>query len=533
MFNVILVDDEPAILEGLRDTYDWKSYGFQVAGIARSGEKAFDLVRELHPDVVITDIRMRKMDGLELIRKCRDLKPDLEFVIISAHDDFEYAQQACSLGVFSYLLKPIEESEIMKVMKDLNQQCDTRYKSLLKSKEYRQLIDERKHEIEELLLKRYTARGIEEFELRRQLETINSDIDESLEFRVLCIDTNISSRILLDIDTDTHRFILSSAFTEQISKIFPTWSFELADGRVIIIIEESNKFSPDYNDFSSLIQKIANRIDTGKTKTLVTTFGSFQRGYSGILHSMDQALANFEHDVAIGRGNPQVADGHFPLPIKFSFYPQETAMQIVRSIRSNDNIAMKRYMHEFHSSPGFCNRPYRYFAYQRLCNDVSLYLLETAGVSEKQLGKIIKFSELIFRLNYAEIEKVFAEILSGIIDQRQDTQITQMNGRYDSRIRDVLLYINENIHYEQLSIQNAASQVFLNTAYLGRLFKQLIGMSFNQYLSRRRMEIASELLNTTDMTIQEISEHVGIPNSSYFSTVFKKYIGSSPSEYRG
>jgi two-component system response regulator YesN len=117
--SLLLVDDEPLILRGLEMTFDWDSYGYYISGIARDGLIALERIKEKVPDVVLTDICMKKMDGISLIKQCSIEYPSIKFVIISAHQEFSYAKSACELGVYSYLLKPITESNLSSTMKNL------------------------------------------------------------------------------------------------------------------------------------------------------------------------------------------------------------------------------------------------------------------------------------------------------------------------------------------------------------------------------------------------------------------------------
>ena len=116
LLKLVIVDDEPILLEGLIRTYDWAGMGFQVAGSAQSGEKAIEVIKEVKPHVVLTDIRMKQISGLMVMEEIQ--KTDLEclFVVLSAYRDFDYAQQACDLGAFAYLLKPIEDDKLRQTM---------------------------------------------------------------------------------------------------------------------------------------------------------------------------------------------------------------------------------------------------------------------------------------------------------------------------------------------------------------------------------------------------------------------------------
>ena len=123
LLTLYLIDDEAIILKGLLETYDWENMGFQVVGWARDGEEALPDIVEKKPDVVLTDVRMKKMSGLTLIEKVKEQGISANFVVISAYRDFEYAKKACENGAMAYLVKPIEDEELEKTMGEIYQKC--------------------------------------------------------------------------------------------------------------------------------------------------------------------------------------------------------------------------------------------------------------------------------------------------------------------------------------------------------------------------------------------------------------------------
>lgn len=135
--KVYIVDDEPIILEGLVKTYDWEKMGFTVVGASVNPQKALAEIRVLMPDLLITDIRMKKMSGLELIGQVREIEKDILCMVISAYRDFDYAQQACELGAFTYLLKPLEEEKLYKALSAVREVCfqQKREREILKNYE--------------------------------------------------------------------------------------------------------------------------------------------------------------------------------------------------------------------------------------------------------------------------------------------------------------------------------------------------------------------------------------------------------------
>ena len=123
LLKLFLVDDEAIILKGLSMTYDWAKMGFEIAGTARDGDEAVEKIKSVKPDVVLTDIRMKRMSGLELMEKVGDILPEVNFVVISAYKDFEYAKIACNRGALAYLVKPIDDDELYRTMSEVYSKC--------------------------------------------------------------------------------------------------------------------------------------------------------------------------------------------------------------------------------------------------------------------------------------------------------------------------------------------------------------------------------------------------------------------------
>ena len=116
LLKLVIVDDEPILLQGLVKTYNWIEMGFEVACQAQSGEQAIQVIKKVKPHVVLTDIRMKQVSGLMVMEEIQKTELDPVFIVLSAYRDFNYAQQACDLGAYAYLLKPIEEDKLQETM---------------------------------------------------------------------------------------------------------------------------------------------------------------------------------------------------------------------------------------------------------------------------------------------------------------------------------------------------------------------------------------------------------------------------------
>lgn len=136
LLKLVIVDDELILLQGLLETYEWKEMGFEVVGAAMNGEQALQVIEETKPHVVLTDIRMKQISGLMLMEEVKRSGMDCLFIVLSAYRDFEYAKQACDLGAFAYLLKPIEDDKLTETMQDAYEKC---MDSIKKSEKYEKM----------------------------------------------------------------------------------------------------------------------------------------------------------------------------------------------------------------------------------------------------------------------------------------------------------------------------------------------------------------------------------------------------------
>lgn len=160
LLKLVIVDDEPILLQGLIKTYDWAGMGFQVAGTAQSGEQAIQVIKEVKPHVVLTDIRMKQITGLMVMEEIQ--KTDLEclFIVLSAYRDFDYAQQACDLGAFAYLLKPIEDEKLQETMQGAYKTCVEKMKNEAKYESWENLLVKDSNSFLQVVVQKYVQNRI-------------------------------------------------------------------------------------------------------------------------------------------------------------------------------------------------------------------------------------------------------------------------------------------------------------------------------------------------------------------------------------
>ena len=226
LLKLVIVDDEPILLQGLIDTYDWKSMGFEVAGSAQSGEQALRVIQEVKPHVVLTDIRMKQISGLMVMEEIQ--KTDLEclFIVLSAYRDFNYAQQACDLGAFAYLLKPIEDEKLQETMKGAYQSCMERMEHEAKYESWEQLLVKDRNSFLQVVIQKYVQNRIPQEKVEEVFRLLGDVPGNDERFITVCVDIDLAYKITNPLDYEASRFALIRRLEEVIGSRFFCWRAE-------------------------------------------------------------------------------------------------------------------------------------------------------------------------------------------------------------------------------------------------------------------------------------------------------------------
>lgn len=185
LLRMMLVDDESLILRGLKETYDWQSMGFEIVGTALDGDIALELLDEVKPDIIMTDISMKRMSGLELMEEVRRLRPDVEFMVLSAYRDFEYAQTAIRNGALQYLIKPLDDEELASTMEEVYRKCISKMEERENYDSWKKVLLEDKDNFLQAMTRKYLVSGMERAELERIYQSLRMEdyLDRQLWLR--------------------------------------------------------------------------------------------------------------------------------------------------------------------------------------------------------------------------------------------------------------------------------------------------------------------------------------------------------------
>lgn len=517
-FSVMLVDDEQFTRQGLRALIDWQSCGMEVIEEADNGEDALQLILEKKPDIVITDIRMPVLDGLELIRKVtsehREIAP--AFIIISGYNDFKYAQQAVRYGVHDFILKPIDQEEMTETLIGLSKKL--RADQSLKAKNEELLISSM---IETLIKGEASEETIAEWEGRMKHAQLyqylfielndvhpweNSPVSFTPnEFKQQTQET--IRKLLADFNTvymHEHRGRLGLMVTDVLLSRY--------EGNIVQFIQELH---------DELTRMFDDRvfIYVGKpVDQLSKLHESYRAAKDALLYKYmydDTKIVNYE----------DIRDRELVFIESDRTLFNQLLDQLEEHRIDELKVTIDQLFDEFRTK-GFAPEAIKMNIHQCVTNVVNL-IKELNGDERTlvSLEPILSWHDL--NLSLQELKRLYTNFMTESSDY-----LKQLRREYGKGgIHQIKNYIDQNFH-KNISLKSIASEFYMNSVYLGQLFKKHYGVYFNEYLLGLRIQEAKKLLRQTDLRIYEIAEKVGFSNADYFVTQFEKIEKMTPSEYR-
>lgn len=287
LLKLVIVDDEPILLEGLVKTYDWKSMGFEVAGAAQSGEQAIEVIKKTRPHVVLTDIRMKQISGLVVMEEIKKEKIECQFVVLSAYRDFEYAKQACDLGAFAYLLKPIEDEKLQETMESVGKICRDQIKNEEKYDSWEKLLKKDGDGFLQVIVQKYVQNRLPEEKVDEVFRTLQDVMEEGDRFITVYADLDLAYKITNTLEYEAARFSLLQVLEEKLEEAFNFWEFESEEGHFSFIIQTQD---------NSAVRQLKQILDDTKKEEnmpMVTVISKPYKGIRGIKRSFEEAQKLF------------------------------------------------------------------------------------------------------------------------------------------------------------------------------------------------------------------------------------------------
>lgn len=500
MYKVIIIDDESLIREGLRSIVNWDTNGFEVVGEADDGISGAALVLEENPDLILVDIRMPGQTGLELINEVRSKGYVGKVIILTGYSEFEYAQKAIKLNVTSYLLKPIDEDELEKLLIKIKSDLD---QELLTTT----IIE--------------NSSSLKRIELCQKLifETPLLEEDKSIIESDQFLESNSSYYTVLISKVEGDGCIGEHFFEDYFSGKVQPIMITMADFYLLVFRNNTMR------QLNLILQDLSKKYIEKSKEICFIAVGSEVKGYASLSSSYNNAIRLYNKRFLF-RNQPVVFWNNYisnDNECKVSFID---STYLYGLIEVGNCEAIEVYFNRLEDS--FTASDYSTAKIKGIC---------VKGFVEVNEWLAYNYTSLADKLpeNIKVVEKIYeSAYLSSIISHMKEVFIESSelicDGSSENTMKRLLNYIHNN-YSKNLKLEGLARLFNYNSSYLGKIFKENTGSSFNNYLDDIRIEHAKELLKTEKLKVYEISEMIGYGNVDYFYSKFKKYVGMSPKAF--
>lgn len=535
MINVLVVDDVAVIREGIIQSIDWNKYGIKIAGEASNGREALKIAQETRPDIVITDIRMPVMDGLELSKHLKDLMPSVKLVILTGYGEFQYAKKAIEFKVSEFVLKPVGAEELVRIILKLKEEIMDEQKKVEAGKSYELLLKENLPVIQGRLINRltnasYGAAGKEG--ILKKAEALQMDLSgPNFQVFILAIDDYFFR--VGNQSPEKRELILDSVLNIAREAMMSYTKSFICRNEIGLFVGLINTGNYTFNSIAMCRQiqfliskhlKISVSIGIGNEKSdIFSVFESYEEAFNALRNRIYMGKNVVIHIKDVAKDNELTS-----LVCLHSFSDEERellfCLKLIEKNRVND--LFDKLFERFMAMKADYNH----------IKNISLNLLLAAFKGMEEMGIHIEDRlELQFD-PFQEIEKYetasdIKEWMKDVIGKLIDIIENEKNEKYKSIVKIAIDYIIK--HYnEPLSLTAIAEIVYVTPNYFSRVFKEETGESFIEWLNKYRIEKAKEFLTDISIKTYEVAERVGFNDYKHFSYNFKKYVGCSLTEYK-
>jgi two-component system response regulator YesN len=514
MYKVFLVDDERIILDGISQIIEWESIGCTLMGTARNGISAFQEIEEARPDIVISDIKMPGMDGLELVAKVHAFDPTIKFIMLSGFNEFEYAQTAMKYGVKHYLLKPCNELKIMSALSEV-------IEVIVQDETQAHFIDNMKQGLQKVL-PHVKSQLLKEFVTnktygKRDWEAYRKLIDFEFEDRKVRL-------ILIQLEGKfdfEHMFAVKNIAEEVLG--IPVLSTTIGE-HVLILLEDITSVELIQSKLETIRGTFLQYYKMDLTVALSDTdcISKARKLYKETLECLSHRFYLGEGSLIMKRDITLASDVQNSKD--FTFDEEQFCMHV----KTGRSEAVATDLNEF-----FLN-----LAEQRLdIHTTKSYVIQLflSAIRLCDADRMDTYMRRISDLMVMSTLSALKDFMDSAIEEITMHFYELNKDKHYAIVEQVKEIIQYNLSSSELSLNWVASEVlYMNADYLGKLFKKETGEKFTNYLTRLRVDRAIELLQlNSDIKIFELADQIGFgDNPQYFSQVFKKQTGCTPSEYK-
>jgi two-component system response regulator YesN len=519
-YKVFFVEDEIVTREGIRDNVDWKANGFEFCGEASDGEMALPLLQTTKPDVLITDIKMPFMDGLQLCKIVRERMPRIKIIILSGHDEFEYAQKAIELGVTEYLLKPVTVNNMQQALKKIAVQIEKERKELEILNKLHEQVEENRVTLRERLLQKLVVGAVSSTEAIEEGQLLGLDLIARY-YLVVILKIELGDRSD-QFDYDEYQLVhqIVSGLIENNPDVF----LLKKDWEYFVLVMKGN--TPEYleEERDQLLGLIQQNIKTTRY-TLTSGSGTPKKRIAELNQSFVEALVKVQNAADGSNSRSNEATNKAEL-LKVDKLAVENYLR--RGVKDGFSEFFEVYLQPL-GETALKSYQFKNYIYVDIIVATAKLVKEWGGDIDQVVPELNSIEAILTNIKTIEdLREQASKVLIGALTFRDN----QAKSQHTKLIRQAKEYIDAHFMEADFSLNEIAALVNLSSSHFSMVFAQETNQTFKDYLTEVRIDKAKELLRTTALKSAEIAYQVGYNDPHYFSSAFKKNTGFSPVEFR-
>lgn len=531
--TMLIAEDHALTARYLRDNIDWRALGIRVMGVASNGREALKLMDQEQPDILLTDIRMPIMDGLELIRRVRSAGSHLRPIILSAYDEFTYAREALHLGVVDYVLKPVDDDALTETVARIAMELEQQRQSVTEEDELSETVQSHLPVLRNEYLQEVLRGNADDREVNERLQALRIEIPTQ-HFAVLTAELDGSTG---EQETSQSRDAAlndaARALKAALSPHFPTLRVSFPTTAALIICRDKIDSRAELETIRRICRSVQKSFQADDGHTFSIGISGAHEGVSSLERCMTEATQALSQRFMGGRSGAYLYRAERHTRRTGCDYPVDSEEEILAHVsagRPGEALdAFDRFLTKLRDSSHLCNGLIK--------DGVIALMLRAASVARRSSGQearrtseIVKEEEitaLSHQQCLLDLGNECRTLLARTCEAVRETRLAAPHRVVEAATR----YIE--LHYaERCSVADAAAFVGYSANYFSHLFKKRSGRSFSRAVAEYRVNKACRLIETGRHRISEVAEMVGFHDPQYFSQTFHRFAGVSPRDYR-
>lgn len=530
MYRILIADDETDTRNLLVKYIQQKEPDLEVVGSVTNGEEALNAAQETHPDIVITDIFMPVMSGLDFIKEAQKRGLVMKTAVISGYDEFAYAREAISLGVTEYLLKPFSPMELKEVIDKMKRELDCQRQLLDNMKQLREQVDNKN-----ILLKEQILREI--IEGRCDEETPPSSLlDTFQDYYCTCL-----IKLPLSLSDSVWDFSRQENVEELLDLIGKGYfhkdievnglSFD-SQGAILILSGSASASQQFLHKVRKGITHLQQSLEKYYSMKTLCVIGGVYDQWRGLAHSYREALELWRgvlvaDQTVVVYGECSSKNKQNQTHVEAAEQIKHLKEQIVLTVRMGQEKKVLEVIEELMKS--YASLSGKKADYVSVSVEELIYAVSNDMDIQGIPYDDFRMKERMTNSSLLDIQSVLKEYISKCC---RLVAGNQEKYQADRIVESVKFIIEQNLDFENLTLEWLSAQLNFSANYVRQIFKQKTGEGFTEYLIRKRMEKAGNLLKDTNMLIQDVARTCGYSNQRYFASSFKKYYACTPTTFK-